>query len=78
MNNDDDRDFKWFVSGKANTHRYQGQYIAIWNEQIVAVGQNAVIVENIAKDKYGKDIHPLVIYIPEDEIVIDVVDDKCQ
>ena len=66
--NEGDRNFKWFTSEKSNTRLYKGQYIAIWNEQIVVNTSNAVDAENIAKEKCGKEIHPLVVYIPEDEI----------
>jgi hypothetical protein len=68
---DDDRDFKWFTSGKANTWKYRGKYIAIWNEHVVAVALDAVKAEGIAKMIYGKDIHPLVTYIPHPEMVFD-------
>ncbi len=67
-NEDDNRDFIWFTSGKANTQQYKGQYIAIWDEQIVANGSNAVDVKRITKEKFCENIHPLLTYIPEDEI----------
>lgn len=65
-----DRDFKWFTSEKAKTQQYKGQYIAIWNEQIVANASNAVEVEKQAKRIFGNDIHPLITYIPKDEITV--------
>jgi hypothetical protein len=63
-------DFKWFTSGELDTSSFKGKYIAIWKKQVVASGDDATEVENIAKWYCGKESRPAVVYIPEDENAI--------
>jgi hypothetical protein len=60
-------DFKWFTSGELDTSSFKGRYIAIWKKQVVASGNDALEVENIAKAYYGEGCRPAIVYISEDD-----------
>ena len=63
-------DFKWFTSGELDTSSFKGKYIAIWKRQVVASGDDATEVENVAKGYCGQDSRPAIVFIPETEEAI--------
>jgi hypothetical protein len=48
-----DRNYKWFL--KADLSRYEGQYVAIAHEQVVASGEDPGQVYETAKQRYPSD-----------------------
>jgi hypothetical protein len=62
-----EKDDLWIVEHFSElVTRYPGRAIAVVNEQLVAVGDNEVEVELIAKEKYPNKI-PSVLTIPREE-----------
>ncbi len=62
-----ERDDLWIVEHFSElVTKYAGRAIAVVNEQLVAVGDNEVEVELIAKEKYPNKI-PSVLTIPCEE-----------
>jgi hypothetical protein len=62
-----DKDDLWIVEHFSElVTKYAGKAIAVVNEQLVAVGENEVDVESIAKEKYPGKI-PSVLTVPREE-----------
>jgi len=62
-----DKDDLWIVDHFSElVTKYSGKAIAVVNEQLVAVGENELDVELIAKEKYPDKI-PSVLTVPREE-----------
>ena len=62
-----DKDDLWIVEHFSElVTKYAGKAIAVVNEQLVAVGENELDVELIAKEKYPDKI-PSVLTVPREE-----------
>ena len=62
-----DKDDLWIVNHFSElVTKYSGKAIAVVNEQLVAVGENELDVELIAKEKYPDKI-PSVLTVPREE-----------
>jgi hypothetical protein len=62
-----DKDDLWIVEHFSElVIKFPGKAIAVVNEQLVAVGENEVDVELIAKEKYPDKI-PSVLTVPREE-----------
>jgi hypothetical protein len=62
-----EKDDLWIVEHFSElVTKYPGRAIAVVNEQLVAVGDNEVEVESIAKQKYPNKI-PSVLTVPREE-----------
>jgi hypothetical protein len=62
-----EKDDLWIVEHFSElVTKYPGRAIAVVNEQLVAVGDNEVEVESVAKEKYPNKI-PSVLTIPREE-----------
>ena len=60
------KEFEFYV--KADLSRYEGKYVAIVGEEVVASGKNAKEVWEEAKKKTGK--IPTIAKIPTDDTLI--------
>lgn len=60
-------DQKWILKHFSElVEKYGGQYVAIANEELVAVGQSREEVEKVSKEKYPE-ILPSVLRVPKEE-----------
>lgn len=60
------KEFEFFV--KTDLSKYKGQYVAIVGDKVIASGENAKRVWEIAKKKTGK--IPTIAKIPKEETLI--------
>ena len=61
------KDQEWIVKHfEELVEKYGGKFIAVSNEEIVAVGDSSKVVDDIAREKYP-DVIPSVIYVPREE-----------
>ena len=61
------REQEWIVKHfEELVEKYGGKFVAVSNEEIVAVGDSSKVVDEIAREKYP-DIIPSVIHVPREE-----------
>ncbi|MBI2675583.1 MAG: succinyl-CoA synthetase subunit alpha [Candidatus Aenigmarchaeota archaeon] len=64
------RNYEYFL--KANLDAYAGKWIAIVRQKVVAYGDDALTVYNLAKSKYPHE-RPSIAKVPKGETMILVV-----
>ncbi len=61
------KDQEWIVKHfEELVEKYGGKFVAVSNEEIVAVGDSSKVVDEIAREKYPY-IIPSVIHVPREE-----------
>ncbi len=64
-----EKEFQFYVT--ANLHKYEGKYVAIVEDKVVASGETIPIVLESARKKTGKE--PLIAKIPGEDTLIMVL-----
>ncbi|MEW6687267.1 MAG: DUF5678 domain-containing protein [Candidatus Edwardsbacteria bacterium] len=62
-----DRTFDWFI--KTDFSQYAGKWIALVNEEVAAVGDNAKAVLKEAKKKFPHSL-PALVKVPKAELMV--------
>ncbi|MEW6067296.1 MAG: DUF5678 domain-containing protein [Nitrospirota bacterium] len=61
------KDQEWIIKHfEELVSKYEGKFVAVANEEIIAVGDSAKAVDDLAREKYP-DIIPSVIHVPREE-----------
>ncbi len=61
------KDQEWIVKHfEELVEKYGGKFIAVSNEEIIAVGDSSKVVDDIAREK-NPDVIPSVIHVPREE-----------
>ena len=61
-----EKEFQFYVN--ANLHKYEGKYVAIVEDKVVASGDTIPVVLDAARKKTGKE--PLIAKIPGEDTLI--------
>ena len=61
-----EKEFQFYL--KADLHKYEGKYIAIVDEKVVASGNDSEVVLEEARKKTGK--MPLLVKVPTEDTYI--------
>jgi hypothetical protein len=59
-------DFEWFASGNADSSKFKGRYVAVYNKQVIGWGETSKEAYDMAK-KAEPHAEPALAYIPENE-----------